>query len=278
MQKRPRINHQLKIRPNACLLCIFNLLLTIIACEEANKSSIDQTPVVWDVIHIIWTLESVSIEEQEVDLSTYEPFTLIYSDSKFFGSEGCNRFHGTFESKRDSIIPTRFGKTEMGCGNVKTYSACFLGWPHRIEITDDTLTIFINQDIYTFYSDLMTSIEDNPILGKEWTLVASNDPLFDIMNAPRFTSTLSLSITREFDFYIQWNNDEYQALFHNTSYGIFGVDNNNRIRLYRRGSSGRSGQAGDCARNILKSSSYSVVDSLFTLIGEGDTLRYEFIN
>ncbi|MCG8603448.1 META domain-containing protein, partial [bacterium] len=68
-----------------------------------------------DVKHVIWTFDSQLQDGTRVDLSSFEPFNLIFAEGDFFGDDGCNFYGAKYEIQSDRIVPIDLAITDQLC-------------------------------------------------------------------------------------------------------------------------------------------------------------------
>ena len=139
-----------------CYLAFILLRLSVIlaGCAlDPTNSKYDLLFQITDVVNVIWTLESQDIGGQEVDLSTYLPFHLVFGAGEFFGDDGCNSYGARYEVKSDRIIPGDFAMTDQLC-NVESFPTQHLVEPYRLRIHKNELKIFVDKSTYVYRSDL----------------------------------------------------------------------------------------------------------------------------
>ena len=256
------------------------LLVFFIGCDDNSTNPVEQSLELSDVINIVWTLESFEVVGQEIGLSSFEPFNLIYREDTFFGDDGCNFFGATFEVKNDSIFPQDFATTLILC-DVKSFPWEHLTEPYRLQINKNKLKIHTNNSIYTYKSKFVNSVKNSPLIGKEWILTSSNAPEFELIKTHQLLPTLIFDENRGLD--ISWYCSDNNILGCNRRGGLYGIGDGNTILFYSKLNSSYSRPDDlenledlDLVERILKSSSYSVEGNLLTLSNESASTLFEF--
>ena len=252
-------------------------LFLLTTCEESTKPE-DETPlVISDVMNIVWTLDSYELEGQAMDLSTYEPFHLVYGGGEFFGDDGCNRYGGIYETNGDAIFPGYDTWMTLGSCDVKSFSMEHLteANSYTIQADNSELTIHTSDAIYTYKSNFLKDV-DSLLIDKKWVLTSSNDPQYEEIKTQQLHSTLTFDQNRVFNSTVKWYSADENVLLYNETYGVYGIGSNNTILFYHKGGGGKGSQPLFFARKILSSSSYSVEDNSLILFNEGDNTAFEF--
>jgi len=144
----------MSMKPLCYLAPIFLGLSVILAgCAlDPTNSKYDLLFQITDVVNVIWTLESQDIDGQEVDLSAYEPFHLVFFAGEFFVDDGCNHYTMRYQVKNDRIIAESHSKTDQLC-DVKSFPPQHLLEPYRFRIHKNELKIFVDKLTYIYRSD-----------------------------------------------------------------------------------------------------------------------------
>jgi hypothetical protein len=206
-----------------------------------------------------------------VDLSSFEPFNLIFAESQFFGDDGCNSFGAKYEIKDGVIVPKDFVMTAQICP-VQNLPLAHLVESFRIRIRGAELRISALNSDYVYKTEFSNRIDDSPLLAREWKLAASNDPEFADINTPKLRPVLQFDGERTFK--IAWNCDQDNVFGCSEIPGLFGVGDAKRIQFYRKGGQVSGTRGLDLVERILGSSSYDFEDNSLTL-RKGATF-YEF--
>jgi heat shock protein HslJ len=250
------------------------LLILFTSCDN-NPTEPQDKPVlrIADVTNIVWTLEGYEIAGEDIDLSSYELFHLIYDPEAYVGDDGCNKYGGTYEIKGDSVLPKSGWITLLNC-DTNNFSFQHLTEPYKVRIDSNELMINRDDAAYTYRSNFMNSIANSPLANKTWELIFSNDPEFELLKLQNNSPKLILNMDRSFK--INWFCVDNIFFECNEIIGVFGTGKSESILFYRRGSS----IAGDIGlrfvAKILSSSSYGVHNDILTLFNKSDSTTFEF--
>lgn len=254
------------------IFLLFPVLL--VGCGDDSTNPVDEKHyTIPDVINIVWTLAAYDTAGRKTDVSSYEPFHLVYDNDGFWGDDGCNTFTGTYEVRNDSIFPANFWITGTACGK-NTFPAHHLQEPYGIVILDNELRISSGNSTSTYRSNFMQSIENSPLVGKVWKLTFSNDSIFEEIKTRQLVSTMVVDEKRTFEFDIEWNDGS--MLVYAETYGVYGVGDGNAISFYVQGQDGHGDRAIRFSNTALKSSSYRVENNVLTLSNETEGTIFKF--
>lgn len=246
------------------IICILLILFTI-SCDKITRESgdVDESYEISDIENIVWTLESLEIGVQPIDLSSYAPLHLIYDDSLFFGDDGCNKYGGIYYANGDTVLPARVWITEMFCDNINSFSLQHLTEPYRYQIllANSELMLHKSDSTYTYRSDFLEDV-DSLLIDKSWSLTSN------------VLVTLVFGDTRAFQ--AGYDCDDSDNAGCGTIGGVYGIGDSNTILFYVTNSGGSGLQWYRYLRRILSSSSYSVEDDLLILSNESDSATFEF--
>ena len=246
------------------IICILLILFTF-SCDRITRESgnVVESHHMSDIENIVWTLESLEIGVQPIDLSSYAPFHLIYGDSSFSGDDGCNRYGGIYHTKCDTVVPARVTATEMACSNINSFSWQHLTAPYRYQIllVNGELMLHRSDSIYTYRSGFLEDV-DSSLVDKSWSLTSN------------VLVTLALDDNRGFQ--AGYDCDDSDNAGCGTIGGIYGIGDNNTILFYKTRSGGSGLQWYRYLMRILSSSSYSIEDDLLIFSNEGDSVTFEF--
>lgn len=262
------------LKKNQPLLFMLAAML-FVACRNMSTAPMHTSELQFtEMVNVVWTLKNCTIAGKEMDLHPYKPFHLGYGKEEYFGDDGCNGFMGTYAVRNDSLFPKSGGMTMMSCdGN--TFSILPLISPYKTHISKDELTIFRRDTSYIYFSSFTKSPVDNPIAGKIWALVASNDPEFESLESLGALPRIFFHEDRRFN--IKWYCVDGNIFECNEYQGVFGIGEENTILFYRRGSSVAGNVGLRFVLNIMATSAYETNAEKLVLFHTGDGSTYEFI-
>ena len=247
------------------IICILFIMFTI-SCEKNITKLIntDDSYKIADIKNFVWTLESYEINGQLIDLSSYEPFHLVYDDSLFFGDDGCNQYGGIYETNGNSVIPADFWITEIACTNINTFTWLHLTKPYRYDILfeNSEMMLYQSNSRYTYRSNFLENA-DSLLIDKTWSL-KSNELV-----------KLAFDKTRVFE--AKYDCDNMNNSGCGIVGGIYGIGAAHTILFYETNSSGSGIKWHAYLKKLLSSSSYSIKDSLLILSNESDSTTFEFM-
>lgn len=223
-------------------------------------------------MNIVWTVESYEIDGNAQNISSYEPFHLVYGDSLFFGDDGCNTYGGLYEVHEDSVFPGDWWMTLLFC-DVVSFPVEHLTEAYRYDIQIDRRELIISagDSVYIYRSNFLNEI-DSLFPHKEWVLKSSSDFEFEQILGEGVRIVLRLDENRGFE--AEWvcarDPDNYGC---GEIQGLFGIGDKRSIRFYRTGARGTGTEWSRYLTRILKSSYYEASDSTLTL---SDSALFEF--
>lgn len=251
------------------------LSIMVFTCSDQVTEPVEEDPVtISDVINIVWTLETNEIAGQPLDLTPYEPFNLVFGDSLFQGDDGCNAYGGTHEVEGDSVFPSDWWITEIGCPDIQAFPADHLFQPFRyviIGIDSKELGIWVADTVYTYRSNFLSYV-DSLIIDRSWVLTSSTDPQISEVLREEVRITLDFDLGREFE--ANWDctagTDAYGCGWIG---GFYGIGENRSILFYKTTSGGTGVLWYEYLGRILGSSSYQADRSVLVL---SDSAAFEF--
>lgn len=257
------------------IILILNLVsLGFLSCERVPTAPLaEKRLALAQVNSIVWTLSDCAMTGAKKNLSTYEPVHLVFSDSLFWGDDGCNLYGSRYQSKNDSILPNLFSMTEKACGSV-IFPVQFLSKPFVLTVYDTRIIIQNQNSRYTFSSDFTDPIDAIPQYEKPWRLIGATDPMVADIQAKGLVSALVLGKNRTFDFALNWQEDNARVNYQTN--GVFGVGDRGVWLFYQQGGSSAGIGPSILAQKILLSNRYQLNQNRLTLINDSDAVQYVF--
>ncbi|MFI3272226.1 MAG: META domain-containing protein [Pseudomonadota bacterium] len=121
------------------------LLHRVMSYEESQENS-GHTP----LQNTYWALESLHSQAAEHFVGQEIPHLVLAADGKSSGSDGCNRFFGTYTTHEHRITLQPGGSTMMLCPHGDKQAANFMSTLYEstaYDITDQTLTLLRGKDV-----------------------------------------------------------------------------------------------------------------------------------
>lgn len=264
-------------------------LIILTGCENSPRNPMESQTNnpelqrgIADINNIVWTLASVEEDGNQVDISWYPPFRLLFDDTQFHGDDGCNWFNGPYEARNDSVYPGNIAQTLRLCIRA-SFSISHLTKPYRIEIDKNDLHIYAGSGAFHYRSAASDSVRNSELTSlKNFRLNESTDPEYPAIQSQLTIPTLIFDDDRTFK--LTWYGSDNDSLFEsNQLSGIFGLGEDGTVLFYQMEGSytGPGSIAENFMQRILESSSYVIEKhepkgAKLILFNENNGARFEF--
>lgn len=261
------------------ILIVFVPMLLIASCSNSTEpeelSSID----ISQVNNIQWNLTSVESFLQNVNLSNYEPFKIVFWNNRFWGTDNCNFLRGDYSIINDSLIIFNGSITEIGCSSINLFPFKHLFGNPKIMMRGTDLILLRNYTTFVYSSNFTKDISQHSFLNDTLSLKSSNDINISFFNSLRLYPKLILSFERQFN--IQWyNKSPANTSFINQYAGVFGINENKEILFTRINSfyegNGISIDDWELVDRIIESKRFEYNANFLKIINTITNTYYEF--